>query len=81
MLIDNCFMSKRGCRDDKTDKFILAIIREYGLKVDGNVLTDFDRIEMDEGRWHPDMWMVCLHYDVKCGGFGKSAEMLGWNGV
>jgi hypothetical protein len=20
------------------------------------VLTDFDLIEMDEGRWYPDMW-------------------------
>ena len=28
----------------------------YGLKDDGSVITDFDLIEMDEGRWYPDMW-------------------------
>jgi hypothetical protein len=26
------------------------------LRNDGSVLTDFDLIEMDEGRWYPDMW-------------------------
>lgn len=51
-------MSKRGWHDNKTDKFIPAIIRKYGQKVDGCVLMDFDRIEMDEGRWHPHMWVA-----------------------
>ena len=22
----------------------------------GSVITDFDLIEMDEGRWYPEMW-------------------------
>jgi len=26
------------------------------LRNDGAVLTYFDLIEMDEGRWYPDMW-------------------------
>jgi hypothetical protein len=56
MLIFNSFMSKRGWRDDETDEFIPAMIREYGVPDDGRVLTDFDLIEMDEGRWTPDQW-------------------------
>ena len=32
-----------------------AMIREYGLP-EGSAQTDFDLIEMDEGRWYPDMW-------------------------
>ena len=56
ILIYNSFMSKRGWRDDETDGFIPAMIEEYGVKDDGSVLTDFDLIEMDEGRWYPEMW-------------------------
>ncbi len=56
ILIYNSFMSKRGWRDDETDEYIPAMIKEYGLKDDGSVLTDFELIEMDEGRWQPEMW-------------------------
>ena len=56
VLIYNSFMSKRGWRDDETDGFIPEMIRRYGLEDDGSVLTDFDAIEMDEGRWYPEMW-------------------------
>ena len=56
ILIYNSFMSKRGWRDDETDVYIPEMIKKYGLRDDGSVLTDFDLIEMDEGRWHPDMW-------------------------
>ena len=56
ILIYNSFMSKRGWRDDETDGFIPEMIRHYGLPDDGTVITDFDLIEMDEGRWYPDMW-------------------------
>jgi hypothetical protein len=56
ILIYNSFMSKRGWRDDETDGFIPEMIKQYGLKDDGRVLTDFDLIEMDEGRWYPDRW-------------------------
>ncbi len=56
VLIYNSFMSKRGWRDDETDGFIPDMIRQYGLNDDGSVITDFDLIEMDEGRWYPDMW-------------------------
>jgi hypothetical protein len=56
ILIYNSFMSKRGWRDDETDGFIPEMIKHYGVKDDGSVLTDFDLIEMDEGRWYPDMW-------------------------
>lgn len=56
ILIYNSFMSKRGWRDDETDGFIPESIQEYGLKDDGRIVTDFDLIEMDEGRWYPDMW-------------------------
>ena len=56
ILIYNSFMSKRGWRDDETDGFIPDMIKEYGVKNDGSVITDFDLIEMDEGRWYPDQW-------------------------
>jgi hypothetical protein len=56
ILICNSFMSKRRRRDDETDGFIPEMIKEYGLKDDGRVITDFDLIEMDEGRWYPEMW-------------------------
>ena len=56
VLIYNSFMSKRGWRDDETDGFIPDMIRQYGLKDDGSVITDFDLIEMDECRWYPEMW-------------------------
>lgn len=56
ILIYNSFMSKRGWRDDETAEFIPAMIREYGVPDDGRVVTDFDLIEVDEGRWHPDQW-------------------------
>ena len=56
VLIYNSFMSKRGWRDDETDGFIPEMIQHYGLPDDGRVITDFDLIEMDEGRWTPDMW-------------------------
>ena len=56
VLIYNSFMSKRGWRDDETDGFIPDMIRQYGLKDDGSLITDFDLIEMDEGRWYPEMW-------------------------
>lgn len=56
VLIYNSFMSKRGWRDDETDGFIPEMIKHYGVKDDGSVLTDFDLIEMDEGRWYPEMW-------------------------
>jgi len=56
LLIYNSFMSKRGWRDDETDEFIPAMIKEYGLADDGRVLTDFELIEMDEERWYPEMW-------------------------
>ena len=56
ILIYNSFMSKRGWRDDETDGFIPEMIKEYGLKDDGKVITDFDLIEMDEGRWYAEMW-------------------------
>lgn len=56
ILIYNSFMSKRGWHDDETDEFIPAMIKEYGLPDNGTARTDFDLIEMDEGRWYPDMW-------------------------
>jgi hypothetical protein len=56
ILIYNSFMSKRGWHDDESDGFIPAMINEYGLANNGTVLTDFDLIEMDEGRWYPDIW-------------------------
>jgi hypothetical protein len=56
ILIYNSFMSKRGWRDDETDEFIPQSIKDYGVPDDGRVVTDFDLIEVDEGRWYPDMW-------------------------
>jgi len=56
VLIYNSFMSKRGWHDDETDEFIPEMIQHYGLPDNGTVLTDVDLIEMDEGRWYPDMW-------------------------
>lgn len=56
ILIFNSFMSKRGWRDDETDEFIPSQIRAYGLPEDCGAVTDFDLIEMDEGRWHPNQW-------------------------
>jgi hypothetical protein len=56
ILIYNSFMSKRGWHDDETDEFIPEMIKQYGLPNDGRVQTDFDLIEVDEGRWYPDMW-------------------------
>jgi hypothetical protein len=56
VLIYNSFMSKRGWRDDETDGFIPQEIRRYGLPDNGTILTDFDLIEADEGRWYPEMW-------------------------
>ena len=56
ILIYNSFMSKRGWRDDETDEFIPSLIKEYGIPDDDRALTDFDIIEIDEERWHPDMW-------------------------
>jgi gluconokinase len=56
VLIYNSFMSKRGWRDDETDGFIPDMIRQYGLPANGTILTDFDLIETDEGRWTPDQW-------------------------
>ena len=56
VLIYNSFMSKRGWRDDETDGYMPAAIKSYGVPNDGRVLTDFDLIEVDEGRWYPDMW-------------------------
>ncbi|MBI1176318.1 DUF5069 domain-containing protein [bacterium] len=56
ILIYNSFMSKRGWRDDETRSYIPELIREYGVTDNGQLVTDFDVIEMDEGRWHPEMW-------------------------
>ena len=61
ILFFNSFMSKRGWRDDETDVFIPQMIREYGLPHDGRIQTDFDVIEMDEGRWHTDQWRKAWH--------------------
>jgi hypothetical protein len=56
VLIYNSFMSKRGWHDDESDEYIPQSIKDYGLKDNGQLWTDFDVIEMDEGRWYPDMW-------------------------
>jgi hypothetical protein len=56
ILVFNSFMSKRGWHDDESDEFIPQMIKEYGFKDDGSIQTDFDLIEMDEGRWKPDQW-------------------------
>jgi len=56
VLIYNSFMSKRGWRDDETAEYMPESIKSYGVPDDGSILTDFDLIEMDEGRWYPEMW-------------------------
>jgi len=56
ILIYNSFISKRGWHDDESDASLREIVRKFGLRDDGSVPTYFDLIEMDEGRWHPDMW-------------------------
>src|SRR5262245_3187269 len=55
ILIYNSFISKRGWHDDETG-VLAEMITQFGLRDDGRVLTYFDLIEMDEGRWNPDMW-------------------------
>ena len=55
ILIYNSFMSKRGWRDDESDDFIPSLKREYGFPDDDRVVTDFDVIEVDEGR-PADAW-------------------------
>lgn len=56
-LIYNSFMSKRGWRDDETAEFIPQMKIEYGIQENADaVITDFDLIEMDEGRWTEDLW-------------------------
>jgi hypothetical protein len=54
IVIFDSFMSNRGWRDDETDAYIPAMINEIGLPDDGSMQTDFDLIEIDEGRWSPD---------------------------
>ena len=56
ILIYNSFISKRGWHDDETDGSFGEMIKKLGLRDDGRVLTYFDLIEMDEGRWYPDIW-------------------------
>ena len=56
ILFFNSFMSKRGWRDDETDEFIPSMIKEYGIEDGSEMLTDFDLIEKDEGRWYSGMW-------------------------
>ena len=56
ILIYNSFISKRGWHDDETDGSFGEMITKLGLRDDGGALTYFDLIEMDEGRWSPDMW-------------------------
>lgn len=56
ILIYNSFMSKVGWRDDETEEFIPALMESYGVNPDPRLLTDFDIIEMDEGRYHPEQW-------------------------
>lgn len=56
ILIYNSFMSKRGWRDDETEEFIPALMESYRVNPDPRLLTDFDIIEMDEGRYHPNQW-------------------------
>lgn len=56
ILFFNCFMSKRGWRDDETEEFVPDLVKRYGLPQDGSIVTDFDVIEADEGRWRPEQW-------------------------
>ena len=55
ILIYNSFISKRGWHDDET-AVLAEMITTFGVRGDGRVLTYFDLIEMDEGRWYPDIW-------------------------
>ena len=55
ILIYNSFISKRGWHDDETG-VLAEMITTFGVRDDGSVLTYFDLIEMDEGRWYPDIW-------------------------
>jgi hypothetical protein len=63
ILIYNSFISKRGWRDDETEEFIPALIESYGVNPDSRLLTDFDIIEMDEGRWYPELWRDAWYTD------------------
>ena len=63
VLIYNSFISKRGWRDDETDEFIPALMESYGVDPDSRLVTDFDIIEMDEGRWYPDQWHDAWYTD------------------
>ena len=56
ILIYNSFMSKRGWRDDETETFIPELIKSYGVEPNPDLVTDFDIIEMDEGRYYPNQW-------------------------
>ena len=59
VLIYNSFMSKRGWRDDETDGFIPDMIKRYGLKDDGSVITDFDLTHIVElGKWDNALGLV-----------------------
>ena len=49
-------LSTGRCCDDETDEFIPNLIKAYGIQNPADCLTDFDAIEIDEGRWHPDQW-------------------------
>jgi hypothetical protein len=55
ILIYNSFISKQGWHDDETG-VLAGMITQFGLRDDGRVLTYFDLIEMDQGRWYPDIW-------------------------
>ena len=55
ILIYNSFISKRGWHDDETD-VLGEMTTTFGVRDGGRVLTYFDLIEMDEGRWYPDVW-------------------------
>jgi hypothetical protein len=52
----NSFISKRGWHDDESDGPLPEMIKRFDVRNDGSVLTYFDLIEMDEGRWYPDIW-------------------------
>ena len=50
ILIFNCFMSKRGWRDDQEFGHNERVRKEYGLAGRTDIQTDFDLIEADECR-------------------------------
>ena len=62
LFIFNCFMSKRGWRDDQEFGHNQRVRQEYGLADRTDIQTDFDLIEADEGRsldgwkdaWRPE---------------------------